>query len=221
MTTPKPPAHAIAEGLAKPKCRILIVDDHTIMRDGLRALLESDGRFEVLDAVENGREAVRAALALQPDLVLMDLAMPQMDALAAIQQLARRSPQTRVLALTMHKTEEHIRAALRAGARGYILKDSPRSELFMAIENVRNDKVFISPALAQPAVRSLSHSLTAREKQVLKLIAEGRRNRDIAECLFVSVKTVEKHRANLMGKLNLHNTAALTKFAIQNTVLTE
>jgi DNA-binding NarL/FixJ family response regulator len=221
MTTPKPPAHAIAEGLAKPKCRILIVDDHTIMRDGLRALLESDGRFEVLDAVENGREAVRAALALQPDLVLMDLAMPQMDALAAIQQLARRSPQTRVLALTMHKTEEHIRAALRAGARGYILKDSPRSELFMAIENVRNDKVFISPALAQPAVRSLSDSLTAREKQVLKLIAEGRRNRDIAECLFVSVKTVEKHRANLMGKLNLHNTAALTKFAIQNTVLTE
>jgi DNA-binding NarL/FixJ family response regulator len=221
MTTPKPPAHAIAEGLAKPKCRILIVDDHTIMRDGLRALLESDGRFEVLDAVENGREAVRAALALQPDLVLMDLAMPQMDALAAIQQLARRSPQTRVLALTMHKTEEHIRAALRAGARGYILKDSPRSELFMAIENVLNDKVFISPALAQPAVRSLSDSLTAREKQVLKLIAEGRRNRDIAECLFVSVKTVEKHRANLMGKLNLHNTAALTKFAIQNTILTE
>jgi two-component system, NarL family, response regulator NreC len=228
-------AAAPADALAKPKRRILIVDDHTIMRDGLRALLEGDGRFEVVDAVENGREAIRVSLALQPDLVLMDLAMPQMDGLAAIQQLTRRSPQTRILALTMHKTEEHIRAALQAGARGYILKDSPRSELFMAIESVLNDKVFISPAVAgrivsayldggegkQPAVRSLSDSLTAREKQVLKLIAEGRRNRDIAEYLFVSVKTVEKHRANLMGKLNLHNTAALTTFALQNTILTE
>ena len=227
-------AAAPADALAKPKRRILIVDDHTIMRDGLRALLEVDGRFEVVDAVENGREAIRSTLALQPDLVLMDLAMPQMDGLAAIQQLTRRSPQTRILALTMHKTEEHIRAALQAGARGYILKDSPRSELFMAIENVLNDKIFISPAVAgrivsayldgdgkQPAVRSLSDSLTAREKQVLKLIAEGRRNRDIAEYLFVSVKTVEKHRANLMGKLNLHNTAALTTFALQNTILTE
>jgi len=216
------------------KYRILIVDDHTIMREGLRALLEGDARFEVVDAVDDGREAVRAAVALQPDLVLMDLAMPHMDGLTAIPQLKRRCPQLRVLALTMHKTEEHIRAALQAGACGYVLKDSSRSELFMAIENVLNNRVFISPAVAgrivsayldrdgkQSAVRSLSDCLTAREKQVLKLIAEGRRNREIAEYLFVSVKTVEKHRANLMGKLNLHNIAALTAFALSNTLLAE
>jgi DNA-binding NarL/FixJ family response regulator len=219
--------------LVKPKCRIVIADDHTIMREGLRALLESDTRFEVVEAVENGREAVRAVMALQPDLVLMDLAMPQMDGLAAIQQLKRRAASTKIVALTMHKTEEHIRAALQAGASAYVLKDASRSELLMAIDSVLNGKVFISPAVAgrivngyldrgegkDANVRSLSDTLTSREKQVLKLIAEGRRNRDIAEYLFVSVKTVEKHRANLMGKLNLHNTAALTTFAIQNTVL--
>jgi DNA-binding NarL/FixJ family response regulator len=196
-------------------------------------LLESDARFEVVEAVENGREAVRAVMALQPDLVLMDLAMPQMDGLAAIQQLKRRAASTKIVALTMHKTEEHIRAALQAGASAYVLKDASRSELLMAIDSVLNGKVFISPAVAgrivngyldrgegkDANVRSLSDTLTSREKQVLKLIAEGRRNRDIAEYLFVSVKTVEKHRANLMGKLNLHNTAALTTFAIQNTVL--
>jgi two-component system, NarL family, response regulator NreC len=216
----------------KPKCRIVIADDHTIMREGLRALLESDARFEVVEAVENGREAVRAVMALQPDVVLMDLAMPQMDGLAAIHQLKRRAAGTKIVALTMHKTEEHIRAALQAGASAYVLKDASRSELLMAIDSVLTDKVFISPAVAgrivtgyldregkDADVRSLSDTLTSREKQVLKLIAEGRRNRDIAEYLFVSVKTVEKHRANLMGKLNLHNTAALTAFAIQNTVL--
>jgi DNA-binding NarL/FixJ family response regulator len=171
-------------------------------------------------------------VALEPDLVLMDLAMPQMDGLAAIGQLKRRAANTKIVALTMHKTEEHIRAALQAGASAYVLKDSSRSELLMGIESALNGNVFISPAVAgrivtgylnpdskEANVRSLSDTLTAREKQVLKLIAEGRRNRDIAEYLFVSVKTVEKHRANLMGKLNLHNTAALTTFAIQNLML--
>jgi DNA-binding NarL/FixJ family response regulator len=222
-------------GSMAPRYRILIADDHTIMREGLRSLLELEQDLEVVGAVDNGREAVRSVGLMKPDLVLMDLAMPQMDGMTAIRELKRRASDTRILVLTMHKTEEHIRATLQAGASGYLLKDASRAELLMAIHSVMSGKTFISPAVAdrivsgyldhdaagQGAVRSLSDTLTAREKQVLKLIAEGRRNRDIAEYLFVSVKTVEKHRANLMGKLNLHNTAALTSFAIQNTLVTQ
>jgi DNA-binding NarL/FixJ family response regulator len=182
--------------------------------------------------VDNGRDAVRLAGLLKPDLVLMDLAMPQMDGMSAIRELRRRvsDAKVKILVLTMHKTEEHIRAALQAGANGYVLKDASRAELLMAIHSVMGGKTFISPAVAErivtgyldrgeSEVRPLSDTLTAREKQVLKLIAEGGRNRDIAEYLFVSVKTVEKHRANLMGKLNLHNTAALTSFAIHNALV--
>jgi DNA-binding NarL/FixJ family response regulator len=213
---------------------VLLADDHTIMREGLRALLESDQRLEVVAAVDNGREAVRAAVALKPDLVVMDLAMPEMDGLSAIRELVRRNAETKVLVLTMHKGEEYIRASLQAGARGYMLKDGSGSELLMAIQTVLANKTFVSPAVANRivsaylerdgadgGVRLLSDTLTAREKQVLKLVAEGRRNREIAEFLFVSVKTVEKHRANLMSKLGLHNTAALTAFAIENAIATQ
>ena len=211
--------------------RILLADDHTIMREGLRALLESGDSFEVVGVAENGRDAVQSACVLKPDLILIDLAMPQMDGLSAIRELKRRSVEARILVLTMHKTEEYIRAALQAGASGYVLKDASRAELLMAIRSVLSGKMYISPAVADRVVlgylnrdrttapvQSLADTLTAREKQVLKLIAEGRRNREIAAYLFVSVKTVEKHRANLMGKLNLHNTAALTAFALENTL---
>lgn len=213
--------------------RIVIADDHTIMREGLRALLEAEAEFEVIGAADNGRDAVRLATLLKPDLVLMDLAMPHMDGMSAIRELKRRSSEIRILVLTMHKTEEHVRAALQAGADGYLLKCTSRSELLIAIMSVMRGKTFISPAVAdrivagyldrdggEGAMRARSDTLTEREKQVLKLIAEGRRNRDIAEYLFVSVKTVEKHRANLMSKLDLHNTAALTSFAIANTLIT-
>jgi two-component system, NarL family, response regulator NreC len=214
--------------------RIVIADDHTIMREGLRALLEAEAQFEVVGAADNGRDAVRLATLLKPDLVLMDLAMPHMDGMSAIRELKRRSSEIRILVLTMHKTEEHVRAALQAGADGYLLKETSRSELLIAILSVMRGKTFISPAVAdrivagyldhdagggEGAMRARSDTLTAREKQVLKLIAEGRRNRDIAEYLFVSVKTVEKHRANLMSKLDLHNTAALTSFALQNSLI--
>jgi len=225
-------SHAQAPRSLSAKHRILIADDHTIMREGLRALLDAEDGVEVVGTVENGRDAVRSAGILKPDLVLMDLAMPQMDGMTAIRELKRRSAATKILVLTMHKTEEHIRAAMQAGASGYLLKDASRAELLMAIQSVMCGKTFISPAVAdrivlgyldhergEPRVRSLSDSLTSRERQVLKLIAEGRRNREIAEYLFVSVKTVEKHRANLMGKLNLHNIAALTSFAIENSVI--
>lgn len=212
------------------KCRVLICDDHGIMRDALRALLESEHGFEIVAVADNGRDAVRQAALLQPDLVLMDLSMPHMDGLSALRELKKRCASTHVLVLTMHKTEGHIRAALRAGARGYVIKDGSRAELIMAVREVLRGKTFISPAVAdciitdregRPGeIRSLADTLTPREKQVLKLIAEGRRNRDIAAFLFVSVKTVEKHRANLMSKLDLHNTAALAAFAIENKLLT-
>lgn len=216
------------------RSRVLIADDHTIMREGLRALLESDKRLEVVGAVDNGREAVRSAVALKPDLLLMDIAMPDMDGLSALRELQRRGIDTKVLMLTMHKSEEYIRASLQAGARGFMLKDSSGAELLMAIHKVLAGKTFISSAVADrivsayfdraeqtAPVRLLSDTLTAREKQVLKLVAEGRRNREIAEFLFVSVKTVEKHRANLMNKLDLHNTAALTAFALENAIATQ
>ena len=221
-----------ARGLAA-KHRLMIADDHTIMREGLRALLETQEDLEVVAAVENGRDAVRAVTQLKPDLVLMDLAMPEMDGLSAIRELVRRSTESKFLVLTMHKTEEHIRASLQAGASGYVLKESSRAELLMAIHSVLSGKTFISPAVAdrivtaylhgskEGGVRLLSDTLTVREKQVLKLIAEGQRNRDIARSLFVSVKTVEKHRANLMSKLDLHNTAALTAFALENMLLAQ
>jgi two-component system response regulator NreC len=162
----------------------------------------------------------------------MDLAMPFMDGLSAIRELARRGVQAKIIVLTMHKTEEHIRAALEAGASAYLLKDASRAELLMAMRTVLSGKTYISPAVADRivtryldrdggagTVRSLSDTLTAREKQVLKLIAEGCRNREIAEALFLSVKTVEKHRANVMRKLDLHNIAALTSFAIENNLV--
>jgi DNA-binding NarL/FixJ family response regulator len=214
------------------RTRIVIADDHTIMREGLRSLLEAEPEFEVVGAVDNGRDAVRLASLLKPDLVLMDLAMPHMDGMSAIRELKRRASDITVLVLTMHKTEEHIRAALQAGASGYLLKDAARAELLIAIVSVMRGRTFISPAVAdrivagylerdaaEGSMRARSDTLTAREKQVLKLIAEGQRNRDIAAYLFVSVKTVEKHRANLMSKLDLHNTAELTSFAIQNSLV--
>jgi DNA-binding NarL/FixJ family response regulator len=215
------------------KHRLVIADDHAIMREGLRVLLEMEDNLEVVGTAENGREAVSAVRELQPDLVLMDLSMPQADGLSAIRELVRREVPTKVLVLTMHRTEEHIRAALQAGAGGYVLKDASRSELLAAIETVLSGKTYISPAVADRivsgyldggrgqtgSVRSLADTLTTREKQVLKLIAEGARNREIAAALFLSVKTVEKHRANLMAKLDLHNTAALTAFAIENKLI--
>jgi DNA-binding NarL/FixJ family response regulator len=210
------------------KRRVLIVDDQTLVRDGLRALLEHDGTLEVVGAAGDGSDVVRSINTLKADLVLIDISMRSMDGLSAIREIKRRSADTKALVLTEHNTEPQIRAALQAGADGYVLKEASRAELLMAIESVLSGKRFISPSVAAHIVsRYLEHgrkdttgsslldSLTAREKQVLKLIAEGRRNREIASYLFISVKTVEKHRSNLMHKMNLHNTAALTSFALE------
>jgi DNA-binding NarL/FixJ family response regulator len=216
----------------KQKRRILIAEDHTILREGLRALLSADPELEIAGEVDNGRDAIRAVGSLAPDLVLMDLSMPGTNGIEAISEIKRRSPGTRLLALTVHKAEEYVRETLRAGADGYMLKDSSYNELTLAIKNVLNGKIYLSPDVSGTIIsgyldggkpqtqRTAWDTVTYREREVLKLIAEGRTNKHIANYLCVSVKTVEKHRANLMKKLDLHNASALTAFAIEKGLLT-
>ena len=207
--------------------RIVIAEDHTILREGLRSLLSSNPDFEIVGEAEDGRDAIRCIEKFKPDLVLMDLSMPKMDGLDAITEIKKQSPDTKVLVLTVHKAEEYVFASLKAGADGYLLKDATHAELTLAIESVLAGKPYISPGISEKLVagylegkkpletESSWDSLTQRERQVLKLIAEGYKNKEIAGYLYISVKTVEKHRANLMKKLNLHNASALTAFAME------
>jgi len=209
------------------KHRILIVEDHTLLRAGLKALLDRDPEFEVVGEADNGRDAVRAVGAHSPDLVLMDLSMPGMNGMEAIRDIKRRYPETRILVLTIHKAEEYIHEALRAGTDGYILKDATHDELRVAVRSVLNGKTYLSPDISdkvinvylgndnQPNSTSTWDTLTHREREVLKLVAEGHPNRFIADFLCLSVKTVEKHRSNLMKKLDLHNASTLTAYAIE------
>ena len=209
------------------KYRIVIAEDHTILREGLRSLLTSGSEFEVVGEAEDGREAIRYVEKLKPDLILTDLSMPRMNGMEAIREIKKRSPETKILVLTVHKTEEYILATVRAGADGYLLKDSTHAELLMAVKHVLSGKRYISPGISDKVLdgyldgrrtlktRTSWETLTQREREILKLIAEGYKNKEIADDLCISVKTVEKHRSNLMEKLNLHNVQALTAFAIE------
>ena len=210
-----------------PKVRIVIAEDHTILREGLRSLLSSNPNFEIVGEAKDGREAIRCVEKLKPDLILTDLSMPRMNGMEAIKEIKRESPATKVLVLTVHKAEEYILATFRAGADGYILKDSTHSELVMAVRKVLGGQHYISPEISEKVIegylegkktlksRTSWETLTQREREILKLIAEGYKNKEIADDLCISVKTVEKHRANLMEKLDLHNIQALTTFAIE------
>jgi len=214
------------------KKRILIVEDHTLLRAGLSALLARDADIEVVGEADNGRDAVRSVSAVAPDLVLMDLSMPGSNGIEAIYEIKRRYPSVRVLVLTLHKSDEYIQESLRAGADGYILKDASHDELRVAVRSVLNGKTYLSPDISSKVVNgylgagegssvtTIWSTVTHRERQVLKLVAEGRSNRVIAEYLCLSVKTVEKHRSNLMKKLDLHNASALTAFAIEKGLVT-
>jgi DNA-binding NarL/FixJ family response regulator len=209
------------------RVRIVLADDHTILREGLRALLSADSKYEIVGEAADGRQAVRSVEKLGPDLVMMDLSMPKMTGMDAIREIKKRYPETRVIALTVHKTEEYLRTTLQAGADAYVLKDATHRELIMAIESVLKGKTYLSPGVSEKVIEGylegrenrLSNStlelLSPREREVLKLIAEGYKNKEIAADLFISLKTVEKHRANLMKKLDLHNTAALTAYSIE------
>ncbi len=215
-----------------PKRRIVIAEDHTILREGLRALLSSHPDLEVVGEAVDGREAIRFVEEKAPDLVLLDLSMPRLDGMGAIREIRKQSPHTKILALTVHKAEEYVLAALQAGADGYALKDATHAELVAAIRSVLAGKRYLSPGVSEQVIegylagkkaenpKSRWASVTPREREVLKLIAEGYRNREIAEALCISVKTVEKHRSNVMEKLDLHNVSDLTAYAIERGIVT-
>jgi len=213
------------------KRRILLVEDHTLLRAGLRALLSGDPDLEVAGEAGNGRDAIRLVAELAPHMVIMDLTMPGMNGIEAIAQMKRSWPQIRILVLTLHRADEYIHESLKSGADGYILKDASQEELLVAVRSVLNGKTYLSPDISSRVVsvylgggRSPGHasawdSVTTRERQVLKLVGEGHPNKYIAQYLSLSVKTVEKHRSNLMKKLDLHNASMLTAYAIEKGLL--
>lgn len=215
------------------KTNIVIAEDHTILREGLRSLLSLSDNFEVVGEAEDGLGAVRSVVSCKPHLVLLDLSMPKMEGIAVIREIKRQCPQTKILALTVHKSEDYILEAFRSGVDGYCVKDATHDELLLAIKSVLSGKPYVHPGIAgkvlegyiegRKTLKSESswEMLTQREREVLKLIGEGYKNKEIADYLCISVKTVEKHRANLMNKLDIHNASALTAYAIEKGLVTK
>jgi two-component system response regulator NreC len=213
------------------KIRILLADDHTLVRKGIRKILEEQPQWQVVAEVGDGREAVRQALQLEPDLAVLDIGMPLLNGIEATRQIVQRLPDTHVLILSMHVDEAYITQAAHAGAKGYLLKDSADVDLLRAVTVVSQGKSFFSPAVASVMlndyVRHLNEkgiadrygSLSEREREVFQLIAEGNTSRAIADRLFISPSTVETHRAHLMEKLDVHNTAELVLYAVRKGVI--
>jgi DNA-binding NarL/FixJ family response regulator len=211
--------------------RLMLVEDHTILREGIRSLLSTHPQFFVAGEAGDGREAFRMAEKLKPDLVLIDLTLPRMNGLDAIREIRRLCPKTKILVLTVHKAEEYVFESLKSGADGYMLKDAGATELLLAIENILDGKNYISPGISQNIVEGYLRSkggansgpaphtlLTRREKQIVKLIAEGYKTKDIAGFFHISQKTVDTHRSNLMKKLDLHNAAEVAAYAVENNL---
>jgi DNA-binding NarL/FixJ family response regulator len=207
--------------------RVLLADDHAVVRDGLRALLEAQPGIEVVGDVANGREAVRAAQKLQPDVVVMDIAMPELNGIEATLQIHDGSPATQVLILSMHSTTEHIFRALQAGARGYLLKDSAGAEVVEAVRAVHAGRRYLSHKIAAAVIddyigerrrTSPLDSLSRRERQILQLIAEGKTSAEVGTILFLSPKTVDTYRSRMMHKLGIGDVPNLVKFAIQHGI---
>lgn len=213
------------------KLRILLGDDHTLVRHGFRKILESRPDWQVVAEAGDGRQAVRHAQSLQPDVAVLDIGMPLLNGIDATRQIVRRAPAVRVLILSMHADEAYITHALQAGARGYLLKDSADTDLIRGVEDVAAGKSFFSPAVAKVMlddyVRHLADkgiadrydSLSEREREIFQLIAEGHSNKEIADVLGVSPATVETHRAHVLQKLDLHNTAELVLYAVRRGVI--
>jgi len=206
--------------------RVIIADDHKIMREGLRALLEEQTDIEVIAEADNGRTAVKVSHKLKPDVVIIDITMPDLNGIEATRQIVDKLPDVKVIALSMHSDSKFILEMLNAGASGYLLKDSAFEELGKALHTVVNNQTYLSPKIASAVVKdylrtirdnnySFSSGLTHREREVLQLFAEGRTTKQIAACLYISVKTVETHRKQIMDKLDIHSIAELTKYAIR------
>ena len=211
--------------------RILLADDHTVVRKGLRLLLESQPGFSVIADAADGREALALAEQHAPDVVVMDVAMPGLNGIEAARQILARHPNAAVVFLSMHSDEGYVLKALKAGARGYLLKDSAEYDLIHAVRAVSEGKAFFSPAISKMLVEDYMHQmkersvedsfdlLTGREREVLQLLAEGKNNKDVASILNLSLYTVETHRSNIFQKLNLHSSAELILYAIRKGVI--
>ena len=214
------------------KIKVVIVDDHTIVRKGLVSLLYDEEDIDVIGEAEDGHEAIKTVEKLNPDVVIMDIGMPSMNGLEAVRLLKKERPAIRILILTMHANEEYIIEALKSGACGYLIKKSAPRELTSAIRIADSGEMYLSPTIATKVINrfitetAINHDghkkddvLTSREREVIQMIAEGKSNKEIADKLSISLKTVKNHRSNMMDKLNLHNTAEITQYAIKTGIL--
>jgi two-component system response regulator NreC len=206
--------------------RVLLADDHAMVRKGFRLILEAQPDMEIAGEAGNGREAVELAEKLHPDVVVMDVAMPELNGIEATRRLAASSPHTRVLALSMHKDSVYVREILRAGARGYLLKDSIDTDLISAVRAVAKGDGYISPGVSDAVLSDYRRHvtdpldlLTSREREVLQMIAESKTNKEIAVALNLSVYTIDAHRGKIMEKLNLHSTGELVRFAVRHGLI--
>lgn len=230
QATPAPEAHAATREPAGPKkIRVLICDDHALFREGIRAILTSDASLEVVGQAEDGKRAVEQALKLHPDVILMDVSMPAMIGYEAIREILKVDPRVRILVLTMYEEEEIIRRCLKSGAAGYVVKDTPAAHLLEAVHRVHEGGQYLSPRVLKRVVTEYAQdeaapqtrydTLSAREREVLKLLAEGYSVKDIASQLNLSVKTAEAHKYNLMRKLDLHDRTELIKYALSKKLI--
>jgi two-component system response regulator NreC len=214
------------------KIRVLLADDHLILRDGIRLLLENVPDIEMVGEASNGKEAVAGVEQLKPDVVLMDITMPEMNGLEATTLIKQNNPNIKVLVLTMHDTDQYLAGMLKAGASGYIVKTTATSELVSAIKSVHHGDVYLYPSITTMLVddylkrvkmgeEKVSYEgLTNREKEILRCIAEDKKNKEIADLLDISIRTVQAHRANLMDKLGAHDRTELVKYAIRKGIIT-
>jgi two-component system, NarL family, response regulator NreC len=211
------------------KIRVLVADDHTIVRQGIVSLLAESGVCEVVAEAANGMEAVEKALATKPDVALVDITMPRLNGLEAVRRMRAELPETRILVLTVHDEQEYVLPVVRAGAVGYLVKNAPSADLISAVKALHNGKAYFGPEAAgviaeqlhRPAVEATDpyQQLTPREREVFHLVIEGKPSKEVSRVLGISVKTAENHRARLMDKLHVHNTAELVKYAARKGLL--
>ncbi|MFT5699045.1 MAG: DNA-binding NarL/FixJ family response regulator [Desulforhopalus sp.] len=213
------------------KHRVFIVEDHQLFREGLKSMLNNRGDIEIVGEAEDGLDAIRKIRQAQPEMVLLDLSIPKVSGISVMKEIKRDLPEIKILVLTIHESDQYVLEAFDAGVDGYCIKDASRPELMVAIDSVLQGKSYISPGISDQVIDGYLNgrktlkkesdwdTVTQREREVLKLLAEGYSNKEIADFLHISVKTVEKHRSNLISKLDIHNVAQLTTFAIQKGLI--